>query len=356
MVKVTEWGNGIVMFVKENLVMSIIKKIICLVAIIGSHATLNNLAMSREQALHDFWNIVVPGSKPRNLDYIHFLLANYPGLADTRLDDYYGTTLLIAMITRGEMPAWDLLRAPKTDVTLPDLKGNTPLHYLVSPLIDMIKGSGCERWIKHRVEGGSIPLALARGASPFVRNNDSESVLSTARHYCPEAYEYLANYANYAKILYNSARRGDLRGVQYALVKGNASVNMKNNDLPTRFAIPANERGNTPFHAAILAALELLPQVNRINELRNVGANKLVPASYFDKKISKLFAPIDNMLRLIKIHNPDTAIRNNNGETVGNLLSNAIYEKPQIGLRLIKILLESRKQSMEALRRAKIIG
>ena len=202
---------------------------------------------------------------------------------------------------------------------------------------------------------GFIPFTLARGASPFVLNNDGESALSTARHYCLEAYEYLANYANYAKILYNSARRGDLRGVQYALVKGNASVNMKNNDLPTRFEIPVNERGNTPFHAAILAALELLPQVNRINELRNVGANKFLPASHFDKKISKLFAPIDYMLRLIKIHRPDTTIRNNNGETVGNLLSNAIHEKPQIGLRLIKILSESREQSMKALRGAKII-
>ena len=110
--------------------MNVIKKIICSLAIIGSLATLNNLAMSREQVLHDFWNIVVPGSKPRNPDYIDFLLANYPGLANTRLDDYYGTTLLIDMITRAEnMAAWDLYELQKLMLLYLILKAI--LHYII---------------------------------------------------------------------------------------------------------------------------------------------------------------------------------------------------------------------------------
>ena len=135
---------------------------------------------------------------------------------------------------------------------------------------------------------------------------------------------------------------------------------MKNNDLPLRFAIPVNEIGNTPFHAAILGALDryerLLPEINRINESRDEGTNKFLPASYFDKQIRKLLAPIDNMLRLIKIHNPDTAVRNVHGETVSDLMSKAITEHPKTGPRLIKIQSESPEQSIKALREAKIIG
>ena len=56
---------------------------------------------------------------------------------------------------------------------------------------------------------------------------------------------------------------------------------MKNNDLLGD--LPASEIGNTSFHAAILGALDrydqLLPEINRINELRNVGADKETCAS-----------------------------------------------------------------------------
>ena len=69
----------------------------------------------------------------------------------------------------------------------------------------------------------------------------------------------------------------------------------------------------------------------------------------------KLRAPIDNMLRLIKIHNPDTTIRNDKGETVSDLLSKATTGHVATWRLLFEILSEPREQSMEALRRAKII-
>ena len=341
--------------------MDVIKEIMCSLAIIGSLSALNNLPMSMQQAARDFRHRIFVGGclDQSDLEYIHSMLANYPGLANTRLDD--GTTLLIrAIMIYNDEIAKLFLQDPHTDVTIPDLVGDTPLHYLVSapPTLPGIKQSSVRGLYIKKIET-IMPLALARGASPFVRNKYGDSALSIAGWFYPEIYEYLANYANYAKTLYNSARKGDLRGVQYALVKGNASVNMKNNALPTRVAIPANEIGNTPFHAAVLGALakyeQLLPEINRINESRDEGPNKFLPASYFDKQIRKLLAPIDNMLRLIKIHNPDTAVRNDNGETVGDLMIKAITEHPQTGPRLINILLESREQSMVALRRAKII-
>ena len=341
--------------------MNVIKKIICLFAISGSLVPLNNLAMSLERAVKDFRNRILTSMQDaldqRDLRYIHSILASYPGLANTRL--YDGTTLLIKTIeTNHDEAAILFLRDPNTDVNIPDAEGNSPLHYLFSPGGTQRGTPVSEFLVAYRSGTGKIiPLALARGASPFARNNNGESVLSIIRWDYPWIYKYWANYANYAKILYNSARRGDLRGVQYALVKGNVSVNLKNNDLEDD--LPVHEIGNTPFHAAILGALDrydqLLPEINRINELRNVGANKLVPASYFNKQMRKLRAPIDNMLCLIKIHNPDTTIRNDQGETVGDLMSKAITEHVKTWRLLFEILSEPREQSMEALRRAKII-
>ena len=342
--------------------MNVIKKIMCLLAIIGSLVTLNNLAMAMQLAARDFMSRILTLTKVEPLDqndlaYIDSILVNYPGLANTRIDDTTGTTLLMLAIKAGFNEVVQLfLQDPATDVNIRNAKGNRALHYLVS--YEGLTPLG------HMVIIKNIPLIkiiLARGASPFDRdNNYNASALSIVSRDYPDIYEYLSNYVNYEKILYNSARMGDLRGVQYALVKGNVSVNMKNNDLPLRFAIPVNEIGNTPFHAAILGALDryerLLPEINRINESRNEGINKIKPAFIFDNKISELKAPIDNMLRLIKIHNPDTAVRNVHGETVGDLMSKAITEHVKTWRMLFDILLESHEQSMDALRKAKIIG
>ena len=287
-------------------------------------------------------------------------LANFPGLANTRL--YAGSTLLIEAIRLAKDEAVELfLQDPATDVTIPDLEGNTPLHYLFSQPCNweayVTQGLTMDELIRSRKP--IIQLMLARGASPFVLNKMGESVLNKVKMEYPEIYnEYLGKYARYAKLLYLSAFRGHLSGVHYALEKGNVSVNMKNNDLLENLS--PREIGNTPFHAAILSALnkydQLLPEINRINESRNVGANKLFPASYFNKQMRKLRAPIDNMIRLIKINNPDTTIRNDKGETVGDLLSKATTEHERSWPMLIEILLESREQSMDALRRSKIIG
>ena len=339
--------------------MDVIKKIMYSLAIIGSLTTLNNLAMSMEWlAAQDVLDKIIFKEKPLNqgdLEYVRVRLANFPGLANTRF--YDGLTLLIKAIRLAKDQVVQLfLQDPAIDVTIPDLEGNTPLHYLFSPPI------GC--WEAHPLplmhsRKPLIQLMLERGASPFVLNKKGESVLAKVKWEYPEIYnEYLGKYARYAKLLYISAFRGHLSGVHYALEKGNVSVNMKNNDLLD--GLSPNEIGNTPFHAAILSGLnkydQLLPEINRINESRNVGANKLLPASYFNKQIRKLRAPIDNMIRLIKISNPDTTIRNENGETVGDLLSKATTEHERAWPMLIEILLESREQSMVALRRAKIIS
>ena len=340
--------------------MKVIKKIMCSLAVIASLATLNNLTMSMQRAAQDFiGRIAETAGRSLNqgdLEYIRSMLATYPGLANTRLED--GTTLLIKEIKLGEQEVVQLLlQDPATDISIADLEGNTPLHHFVSPPIG-IEGQVWIDMYLNSLMKKIIPLALARGASPFVHNKKGEPVLGIVKWDYPLIYMELDKYARYARLLYESARKGNLSGVHYALAKGHVSVNMKNNDLLGD--LPASEIGNTPFHAAILGALdrynEILPEINRINELRNVGANKLVPASHFDKQIRKLLAPIDNMLRLIKISNPDTAIRNDKGETVGDLLSRATTEHVKTWPMLFGILSESREQSMDALRRAKLIG
>ena len=154
--------------------MNVIKKIICLFAIIGSLSVLNNLPMSMQQAARDFRHRIFGGRHldQRDLRYIHSMLANYPGLANTRLED--GTTLLIrTILTNHDEAAILFLRDPNTDVNLPDAEGNSPLHYLFSP-------GGAHRGtpmnyfdIAYRSGMGTIiPLALARGASLFARNNN----------------------------------------------------------------------------------------------------------------------------------------------------------------------------------------
>ena len=342
--------------------MKVIKKIMCSLAIIGSLASLNNLAM--EQAAHAFIGRIAETTgrllNQGDLEYIHSMLASYPGLANTGLDDE--TTLLIKEIKlNNDEVVRLLLQDPDTDVNIADGQGNTPLHHLVSPPIGFEQYAALgEMMLKHRMES-TIPLALGRGASPFARNAKGESVLDLVRYHYPPAYEYLIEYANYGKILYNAARKVNLRGVQYALLKWPGGINMKNNELLSRFGeIPPAEIGNTPFHAAILGALgryeRILPEIIRINESRNVGANKFLPARYFNNKIGELLAPIDNVIRLFKIHNPDTTIRNANGETASDLLikkATTGYEKtvPMLS----KILTEPREKSLRALRKAKII-
>ena len=189
---------------------------------IASLSTLNNLAMAMQLAARDFMSRILTLTKVEPLDqidlaYIDSILAKLPGLANTRIDDATGTTLLMLAIKAGFNEVVQLfLQDPATDVNIRDAKGNRALHYLVS--YQGLTPLGPMAIIKN------IPLikiVLARGASPFARDNNLDaSALSIVSRDYPDIYEYLSNYVNYEKILYNSARMGDLRGVQYALVKG----------------------------------------------------------------------------------------------------------------------------------------
>ncbi len=162
----------------------------------------------------------------------------------------------------------------------------------------------------------------------------------------------------YAKLLLRSARQGDLKGVQLALAQGISPL-IDNTNIGN---FPPEETGNTVFYTALLGASDgyerIRQQITTINKSRNQGLNKFVPASHFDEKIRRLGesrTQFDNLIRLIKIFNPNPSICNNKNEHLGDLLRQITNKYPASWQMLFEILLESQEQSLQALKQAGII-